>query len=151
MLFKYKDLLTLLVQRDIKLKYRRSFLGYIWSVLNPLLSMLVMVVVFSHMFSRGIENFPVYLHCTWGTDRTGTIIFLLQGILNVSEEDMILEYKQTSYVQPALADSHNMDVIISGLAAYEGNTLQEKIVTYLTTVVGVADEDIQSIRTIFLE
>ena len=32
MLFKYKDLLVLLVQRDIKLKYRRSFLGYIWSV-----------------------------------------------------------------------------------------------------------------------
>jgi len=63
MLFKYKDLLILLVQRDIKLKYRRSFLGYIWSVLNPLLSMLVMVVVFSHMFSRGIENFPVYLIC----------------------------------------------------------------------------------------
>ena len=63
MLFKYKDLLFLLVQRDIKLKYRRSFLGYIWSVLNPLLSMLVMVVVFSHMFSRNIENFPVYLIC----------------------------------------------------------------------------------------
>lgn len=63
MLFKYKDLLILLVQRDIKLKYRRSFLGYVWSVLNPLLSMLVMVVVFSHMFSRNIENFPVYLIC----------------------------------------------------------------------------------------
>ena len=63
MLFKYKDLLILLVQRDIKLKYRRSFLGYVWSVLNPLLSMLVMVVVFSHMFSRSIENFPVYLIC----------------------------------------------------------------------------------------
>lgn len=63
MFIKYKDLLILLVQRDIKLKYRRSFLGYVWSVLNPLLSMLVMVVVFSHMFSRGIENFPVYLIC----------------------------------------------------------------------------------------
>jgi len=63
MLLKYKDLLILLVQRDIKLKYRRSFLGYIWSVLNPLLSMLVMVIVFSNMFSKGIENFPVYLIC----------------------------------------------------------------------------------------
>ena len=63
MLYKYKDLLALLVERDIKLKYRRSVLGYVWSVLNPLLSMLVMVVVFSHMFSRGIKNFPVYLIC----------------------------------------------------------------------------------------
>lgn len=63
MLLKYRDLLVLLVQRDIKLKYRRSILGYAWSVLNPLLSMLVMVVVFSHVFSRNIENFPVYLIC----------------------------------------------------------------------------------------
>ena len=31
----YKDLLKLLVSRNIKLKYRRSFLGYVWSVLNP--------------------------------------------------------------------------------------------------------------------
>ena len=63
MLFKYKDLLYLLVERDVKLKYRRSVLGYVWSVLNPLLSMLVMVVVFSHMFNRGVENYPVYLIC----------------------------------------------------------------------------------------
>ena len=59
----YWDLLVLLVQRDVKLKYRRSFLGYLWSVLNPLLSMLVMVIVFSTMFKRKIENFPVYLIC----------------------------------------------------------------------------------------
>lgn len=57
----YKDLLKQLVFRDIKLKYRRSFLGYLWSVLNPLLIMAVMTVVFSTMFSRNIANFPVYL------------------------------------------------------------------------------------------
>ena len=59
----YKDLLKLLVSRNIKLKYRRSFLGYVWSVLNPLLIMIVMTVVFSTMFKRNIENFPVYLFC----------------------------------------------------------------------------------------
>ena len=59
----YKDLLKQLVIRDIKLKYRRSFLGYMWSVLNPLLIMIVMTIVFSAMFSRNIENFPVYLFC----------------------------------------------------------------------------------------
>lgn len=60
-LFKYKDLVKELVSRDLKLKYRRSFLGYIWSVLNPLLVMIVMTLVFSAMFRHNIENYPVYL------------------------------------------------------------------------------------------
>lgn len=62
-LFRYRDLLKQLVSRDIKLKYRRSFLGYLWSILNPLLIMIVMAMVFSQMFSRNIDNFPVYLFC----------------------------------------------------------------------------------------
>lgn len=62
-IWSYKDLLKLLVTRDIKLKYRRSVLGYVWSILNPLLIMSVMAVVFSTMFKRNIENFPVYLFC----------------------------------------------------------------------------------------
>ena len=57
----YRGLLWQLVMRDLKIKYRRSFLGYLWSVLNPLMIMLVMTVVFSTMFRRNIENFPVYL------------------------------------------------------------------------------------------
>ena len=61
--WQYKDLLKLLVSRNIKLKYRRSVLGYLWSVLNPLLIMIVMTAVFSTMFKRNIENFPVYLFC----------------------------------------------------------------------------------------
>ena len=61
--WKYRDLLHLLVTKNIKLKYRRSWLGYVWSILNPLLIMVVMTVVFSTMFKRNIENFPVYLFC----------------------------------------------------------------------------------------
>ena len=59
--WKYKDLMYQLASRDIKLKYRRSFLGYFWSVLNPLFVMIIMTIVFSTMFSRNIKNFPVYL------------------------------------------------------------------------------------------
>ena len=59
--FKYQDLVRELVQRDLKLKYRRSFLGYLWSVLNPLLIMIVLTVVFSNLFNKSIKNFPVYL------------------------------------------------------------------------------------------
>ena len=61
--FRYWDLLVLLVQRDLKLKYRRSFLGYLWSVLTPLLSMTVMAIVFTEMFGKKIPFFPVYLIC----------------------------------------------------------------------------------------
>lgn len=61
--WRYRDLLKLLVVKQIKLKYRRSFLGYVWSILNPLLIMVVMTVVFSAMFDRNIQNYPVYLLC----------------------------------------------------------------------------------------
>ncbi len=59
---RFKDLMGQLVSRDLKLKYRRSVLGYLWSVLNPLFIMTIMAIVFSHMFARdSIPNFPVYL------------------------------------------------------------------------------------------
>ncbi len=77
--WQYRDLLKQLVTRDIKLKYRRSFLGYVWSVLNPLLIMIVMAIVFSTMFKRDIENFPVYLF-------TGQIMF---NFMNTSTHQAI--------------------------------------------------------------
>lgn len=59
--WKYKGLLNELVIRDIKVKYRRSVLGYVWSVLNPLLMMIVIATVFAHMFRFDIDNYPIYL------------------------------------------------------------------------------------------
>ncbi|MEA5015962.1 MAG: ABC transporter permease [Candidatus Limiplasma sp.] len=60
---RYKPLMNELVVRDLKIKYRRSFLGYVWSLLNPLLMMCVMTLVFSNVFRGGISNFPLYLIC----------------------------------------------------------------------------------------
>lgn len=54
-------ILASLVSRDFKLKYRRSLLGVAWSILNPLLMMVVLSAVFSYMFRFNIENFPLYL------------------------------------------------------------------------------------------
>lgn len=46
--------------REIRRKYARSYLGILWSVLSPLLTMVVMSLIFSTMFRRSIENFPIY-------------------------------------------------------------------------------------------
>ena len=67
-----------LTGRELKRKYSRSYLGVLWSVLNPLFSMAVMSAVFSVMFRRSIENFPIYL-------LTGNIIWgLFAGATNTS-------------------------------------------------------------------
>ena len=58
----YRFLLSQLVSGDFKNKYRRSYLGIIWSLLNPLLMMVVMSIVFSYVFRFGsIPNYQVYL------------------------------------------------------------------------------------------
>ena len=61
MFYKYRFLLQNLIQRDIKVKYRRSTLGILWSVLNPLMMMIVLTLVFSYFFRFDIENYPVYI------------------------------------------------------------------------------------------
>ncbi len=60
-LLKYKHLIGELVSRDIKVKYKNSILGLLWSVLNPLLTMIVLTIVFSNLFRFDIQNYPVYL------------------------------------------------------------------------------------------
>jgi len=58
---KFQPLLQELVARDIKIKYRRSVLGVLWTLLNPLCMMVVLSVVFSNLFKFDVENFPLYL------------------------------------------------------------------------------------------
>ncbi len=58
---KFRPLLNELVARDIKIKYRRSVLGVLWTLLNPLCMMIVLAVVYSNFFKFSVENFPLYL------------------------------------------------------------------------------------------
>lgn len=68
--YKYKTALFSLVKRDFIIKYRRSILGIFWSVLNPLLMMIVISAIFSYLFRFDIEYYPVYYI-------TGYIIFTM--------------------------------------------------------------------------
>ncbi len=63
-----KFLFSELVKRDFKKKYKRTYLGMIWSVLSPLLTLLVMHVVFSQFFGRNVAHYTTYLFC-------GNIVF----------------------------------------------------------------------------
>ena len=60
---KNKFLFEELVKRDFKKKYKGTILGMGWSVLSPLLTLLVMNIVFSHFFGRGMKHYTIYLFC----------------------------------------------------------------------------------------
>ncbi len=65
---KYEFLMSQLISRDFKTKYKRSVLGIFWSFLNPLLMMMVQYVVFSTLMRMDIEHYAVYL-------LTGIVLF----------------------------------------------------------------------------
>lgn len=62
-LLSFFPLMKELVKRDLKVKYRRSVLGYLWSLLNPLMMMCILSFVFSTLFQSTVRNFPLYLIC----------------------------------------------------------------------------------------
>ncbi len=56
----YLPFLKELIKQDFKIKYYKSFLGVLWTILNPLLMALVMTLIFSTAFKRDIEYYPIY-------------------------------------------------------------------------------------------
>src|SRR5258708_22411405 len=97
-LFRYRFLVSNLVARDLKVRYKRSVLGFIWVMLNPLLTMGVLVIVFSNLLKFAIPHFPVYL-------LSGILIFTLfsQGSVaamsNLSGNGSVL---RRMYVPPSV-------------------------------------------------
>jgi ABC-type polysaccharide/polyol phosphate export permease len=59
--WRYRHLILQLVTRDIRVRYKRSILGVAWTMLNPLLMMLVLTLVFAHVFRTTVPHYPVYL------------------------------------------------------------------------------------------
>lgn len=60
-LYRYRYLLWNLVSRDLKVRYKRSVLGFLWAMVNPLLTMLVLIAVFSHLFRFDVAHYPIYV------------------------------------------------------------------------------------------
>lgn len=90
------------------------------------------------------DNYPIYVHCTYGCDRTGTICYLLEALLGVSRGDCLRDY--------ALSNMNitNIQAVENGLKQYKGDTLKSQAEDYLLSC-GVNEYQINSIRKIFLE
>lgn len=60
-LFRYRDLLLELISRDVKVRYKRSVLGVGWTMLHPLLTVIILSIIFANLFRFSVENYPLYL------------------------------------------------------------------------------------------
>ena len=94
------------------------------------------------------DIYPVYLHCSAGTDRTGTICCLLEALLGVNKEDLFTDYELTLLSRRSL-QAEAFAEMVDMLEEYEGETLQQKTENYLLEC-GLTHEQLESIRSIFL-
>lgn len=96
-------------------------------------------------------NYPIYVHCWGGADRTGTVCYLLNALLGVSEEELIQDFELTSWsiFDVRTSDSEDFTNFVAQLKTYEGDTLSEKTKNYLLSI-GVTEAQISNIFTIML-
>lgn len=100
------------------------------------------------------ERYPFYIHCWGGADRTGTVLFMLGGILGMSERDLFLDYEFTSFSVwgERSIRSELFCSLLEGLQPYgkEGDTINKKCEAYLLSV-GVTEGELNRIREIMLQ
>lgn len=101
------------------------------------------------------EMYPMYVHCSAGRDRTGTMLFILGALLGINDEALYADYEITylsenAYKSGDLTGHESFLKFMELFNAYEGNTIQEKAVSYCKDI-GVTDEEIRLIRQILLE
>lgn len=94
-------------------------------------------------------NYPVYLHCTYGQDRTGTVCYLLGALLGVDQETLVKEY-ELSALHHGYVSAEDMNTFVQRLNEMTGATLRNKAENYLLSI-GVTSAEITAIRNLFLE
>ena len=95
------------------------------------------------------RNYPMYLHCTYGKDRTGSICYLLEALLGLSDTQLRMEYELSAFCGGNV-DPESWGGFMNEVQELEGYTTSEKVENYLLSI-GVTAEEIESIRNIFLE
>jgi ABC-2 type transport system permease protein len=97
-LFRFSEVLEELVKRDLKVRYKRSVLGIFWTMLNPLLMMVITSIVFASLFRNTISNFPIYV-------LSGYLVWTFFSQTTVAASSSILDSSGLTrkvYVPPAL-------------------------------------------------
>ncbi len=61
--YRYRELIWILAMKELKIRYKRSALGFVWALLHPLLMMVVLTVVFSSVLKFNIDHYAVFLIC----------------------------------------------------------------------------------------
>lgn len=102
-------------------------------------------------------NYPIYFHCIMGADRTGSLAYVLNGVLGVDQADLERDWESTFYPKVKETDGEKLPHrttkhFDNGFAKYakEGDTLKDRIEAYLRDC-GVTAEEIASVRAILLE
>jgi len=104
------------------------------------------------MFRRLLDKtiYPVFIHCAYGQDRTGSLIAMLMGVLGVDDETIICDYELSALVAGEKSRHSGRWVrFVTALQEY-GNTLSEQFCGYLKSG-GITDEELDLFRQIMLE
>ncbi|MBO7361649.1 MAG: tyrosine-protein phosphatase [Clostridia bacterium] len=97
------------------------------------------------------DNYPLIFHCSIGTDRTGILAFLIEGICGVSYSDMERDYLFSNFANIGSSRSESKFLAVtSPVRSQKGSNYMEKCMNYLRSI-GVTDEQIESVRNILIE
>gem|GEM_PF-2039943 len=105
------------------------------------------IASFNYVLNCVKNDKPVYFHCEIGRDRTGTLAFLIHGVLGVSKSDLYKDFELTNFSNLNTPCSKTqLDEVFTMIEALDGATLEEKFRTYLTTEFGISSDDIDAFR-----
>ena len=98
------------------------------------------------------KNYPIGFHCIAGADRTGSLAYLLEALLGVSDEDLVLDWELTAFHNPnhKFAHADRYDKLVAGFGKYPGANARERAEGYVKSL-GFTDEDIAKFRKIMLK
>ena len=98
------------------------------------------------------SHYPMYMHCAYGKDRTGTACFILEALLGLSKENIIKEYQLTGLAfsgTETVGVNSDFGKFISEFEKLPGNNYREKAEGYLLSC-GLTEETLEKIKDIFL-